>query len=58
MNWIMQEDATRRFVFGFTIANTAMRLWFASRSEVLVSAEFDFMTVSIVTVASFLRIWY
>ncbi|EKM53940.1 uncharacterized protein PHACADRAFT_209774, partial [Phanerochaete carnosa HHB-10118-sp] len=43
MHWIMQEDARRRFVFGFTIANTSMRMWFCSRSEVLVSEEFDIM---------------
>ncbi|GJE95048.1 hypothetical protein PsYK624_112270 [Phanerochaete sordida] len=44
MNWIMQEDARRRFVFGFTISNTTMRLWYASRSEILVSEEFDIMS--------------
>ncbi|EKM48469.1 uncharacterized protein PHACADRAFT_77345, partial [Phanerochaete carnosa HHB-10118-sp] len=30
----MREDARRRFVFGFTIENTRMRLWFASRQAI------------------------
>ncbi|GJE95061.1 hypothetical protein PsYK624_112400 [Phanerochaete sordida] len=44
MAYIMQEDARRRFVIGFTIENVSMRLWFLSRSEVLATAEFNFMT--------------
>lgn len=43
----MREDATRRFTFAFTIENRTMRLWFASRSEILVSESFDFMDVRI-----------
>ena len=46
LQYIMQEDAERRFVFGFSIENTTMRVWFASRSEVLVSFPFNFVTVS------------
>ena len=45
MNYIMQEDARRRFVYGFTIENVSMRLWFCSRSEVLVTKDFNFMKV-------------
>lgn len=38
---IMREDPRRRFVIAFTIENTSMRLWFASRSELLASLAFD-----------------
>ncbi|KAI0085147.1 hypothetical protein BDY19DRAFT_1059765 [Irpex rosettiformis] len=39
---IMREDASRRFVIGYTIENTDMRLWFGSRTDALVSDPFDF----------------
>ncbi|GJE95074.1 hypothetical protein PsYK624_112530 [Phanerochaete sordida] len=55
MCYIMQEDARRRFVFGFTIENVSMRLWFLSRSEVLVSEAFNFMTEREVLVDFILR---
>lgn len=45
MYQIMREDPRRRFVFGFTIENTQMRVWMASRSEVVVSEPFNFITV-------------
>ena len=45
MTHIMQEDARRRFVIAFTIENTNMRFWLASRSEVLVSLPFKWITV-------------
>ena len=41
------EDPMRRFTFAFTVADTNMRLWFASRSEILASQAFDFVNVSI-----------
>lgn len=41
----MREDARRRFTFGFTIENTYMRLWYASRADLFVSHNFDFMKV-------------
>ncbi|GJE97380.1 hypothetical protein PsYK624_135970 [Phanerochaete sordida] len=40
---ILREDPTRRFVLGFTIEDTMVRFWYASRSEVFVSCDFDFM---------------
>ncbi|KAI0345467.1 hypothetical protein BDW22DRAFT_877798 [Trametopsis cervina] len=40
---LMREDPGRRFVVGYTIEDTDMRLWFGSRSEILVSEEFDFI---------------
>ncbi|KAL5520225.1 hypothetical protein ACEPAG_9438 [Sanghuangporus baumii] len=40
----MSLDACRRFTFGFTIENTDMRLWFCSRSILIVSEAFDFST--------------
>ena len=45
MTHIMQEDARRRFVIAFTIENTDMRLWLATRSEVLVSLPFNWIEV-------------
>lgn len=48
MHHTMREDASRRFTFAFTVENRTMRLWFASRSEIVVSASFDFMNVSYV----------
>ncbi|GJE97376.1 hypothetical protein PsYK624_135920 [Phanerochaete sordida] len=41
---ILREDARRRFVIGFTIENTHMRLWVANRSDVLVSLPINFVT--------------
>lgn len=49
MNQIMREDPRRRFVFGFTIENTHMRLWMANRSGIVVSEPFNFITVRIVS---------
>lgn len=46
MHRTMREDASRRFAHVATIENRTMRLWFASRSEILVSESFDFMDVS------------
>ena len=45
ITYIMQEDPERRFVYGFTIEDTRMRIWFGNRSEMLVSFPFDFITV-------------
>ena len=45
MTHILQEDARRRFVIALTIENTSMRLWLATRSEVLVSLPINWMTV-------------
>lgn len=46
LNRMMRYDVARRFVFGYTVEDTSMRLWFASRSDVFVSEIFDFTTVS------------
>jgi hypothetical protein len=45
MHEVMVEDPRRRFVFAFTIENTVMRVWMASRSDILVSQPFNFITV-------------
>ncbi|KAI0088534.1 hypothetical protein BDY19DRAFT_906556 [Irpex rosettiformis] len=44
MYQVMKEDPRRRFVFGFTIENTQMRVWLMSRAEVIVSQPFNFIT--------------
>ncbi|EKM56466.1 uncharacterized protein PHACADRAFT_207697 [Phanerochaete carnosa HHB-10118-sp] len=41
---IMREDPRRRFVIGFTIENFWMRLWVATRTDVLVSYPIDLLT--------------
>ena len=47
---IMREDPTRRFVVGYTIENTNMRLWFGSRTDALVTEPFDFTRVSVLEI--------
>jgi hypothetical protein len=48
----MREDPRRRFVFGLTIENTTVRLWFCSRSDALVSLPFNFVKVRIICLYS------
>ncbi|GJE98435.1 hypothetical protein PsYK624_146650 [Phanerochaete sordida] len=43
MDHIMREDPRRRFVYGFTVENNKMRMWFVSRSEAFASYEFDWL---------------
>ncbi|KAF8585411.1 hypothetical protein K439DRAFT_1343467, partial [Ramaria rubella] len=43
MHHIMRSDPCRRFTFGFTVENTQMRIWFACRSRVFVTAPFNFI---------------
>ena len=43
----MNQDARRRFVYGFTIEDCHMRIWFCDRTQILVSTEFDFISVRI-----------
>ena len=43
----MRDDPTRRFVVGYTIENTDMRLWFGSRTDALVTEPFNFIRVSV-----------
>ena len=45
MNRLMREDPRRRFVIGFTIEDVSMRFWYCSRSDVLVSEEFNWQEV-------------
>ena len=45
MHQTLRDDPCRRFTFGFTIEDHTMRIWFASRADILVSAPFDFMSV-------------
>ncbi|KAF7799155.1 hypothetical protein EIP86_010386 [Pleurotus ostreatoroseus] len=40
----MRNDVRRRFVLGFTIENTDMRIWLCDRSRILVSQPFNFIT--------------
>ena len=49
MYQVMYEDARRRFVHAFTFENATMRLWFASRSDIIVSDPFNFITVGVVS---------
>ncbi|EED78862.1 predicted protein [Postia placenta Mad-698-R] len=44
MHHCMREDARRRFTYGLTIENRTMRMWFCSRTELLVSKPIDFMS--------------
>ena len=37
MSRVMQADPRRRFVFGFTMENTNMRLWFCDRAQIVMS---------------------
>lgn len=46
MHHMMQEDERRRFTFGFTIEKNSMRLWYVSRSDIFISGNFDFVSVS------------
>ncbi|CCM03682.1 uncharacterized protein FIBRA_05826 [Fibroporia radiculosa] len=45
MHHSMREDPRRRFTFGLTIEDSKMRLWYASRADVMVTEAFDFLTV-------------
>ncbi|KAI0086025.1 hypothetical protein BDY19DRAFT_996211 [Irpex rosettiformis] len=40
---IMRDDHRRRFVIGYTIENTNMRLWFCSRKDIIVTKPFNFI---------------
>ncbi|KAI0341450.1 hypothetical protein BDW22DRAFT_1430104 [Trametopsis cervina] len=40
----MRETVQRRFVFGYTIEDASMRLWFCSRADLFVSEQFNFIT--------------
>ncbi|KAI0797194.1 hypothetical protein C8Q75DRAFT_888257 [Abortiporus biennis] len=44
MHHVLRSDPSRRFTYGFTIEDTDMRLWFCSRSAVIASTPFDFIT--------------
>lgn len=38
---MMSEDICRDFVYGFTIEDTSMKMWYCDRSNIVVSDEFD-----------------
>ncbi|KAJ3554316.1 hypothetical protein NM688_g3173 [Phlebia brevispora] len=40
----LHRDARRRFVYGFTVDDSRMRLWFCDRSQIVVSDSFLFVT--------------
>lgn len=42
---IMENDPRRRFTFGVTIENTSTRLWYFSRSHIMVTEPFNFNAV-------------
>ena len=44
----MRFDPRRRYVLGFTIENTDMKLWFCDRAHTICSEPFDFTTVSFI----------
>ncbi|EED78868.1 predicted protein [Postia placenta Mad-698-R] len=44
MHQCMREDARHRFVYGMTIENETMRLWFSSRADTFVSKEINWRT--------------
>ncbi|KAI5116305.1 hypothetical protein M0805_004646 [Coniferiporia weirii] len=54
MQYLMSLDPCRRSTFGITIENYNMRLWFCSRSVVLVSRGFNFRTAHETLVRVFL----
>ncbi|GJE95060.1 hypothetical protein PsYK624_112390 [Phanerochaete sordida] len=56
MHHIMRDDASRRFVLGFTIENRSMRWWYCSRSEVFVTKEIDFFAEQELVCDFFLRV--
>ncbi|KAF9264973.1 hypothetical protein L218DRAFT_899195 [Marasmius fiardii PR-910] len=41
MHEMMRNDSRRRFVFGLTIENTTVRLWFHNRATLVASDSFD-----------------
>ena len=47
MGRCMQMDPRRRFVFGFTVEDSDMRLWLLDRVQLVVSTPFNYLTVSI-----------
>ncbi|KAF9805238.1 hypothetical protein IEO21_09128 [Rhodonia placenta] len=54
----MREDARHRFVYGMTIENETMRLWFSSRADTFVSKEINWRTDHETVVHFFLAMMY
>ncbi|KAI0089643.1 hypothetical protein BDY19DRAFT_1070382 [Irpex rosettiformis] len=54
----MRETVYRRFIFGYTIEDTDMRLWFCSRSDLVVSEKFNFVTDHKTLIHFFLSIMF
>ncbi|EED78857.1 predicted protein [Postia placenta Mad-698-R] len=58
MHQCMREDARHRFVYGMTIENETMRLWFSSRADTFVSKEINWRTDHETVVHFFLAMMY
>ncbi|KAJ3545073.1 hypothetical protein NM688_g5672 [Phlebia brevispora] len=52
------KDPRRRFVYGYTLDDMAMRLWFRDRSQFIVSRNFNFITNHEPIVYFFLSLLY
>ncbi|KAF7799156.1 hypothetical protein EIP86_010387 [Pleurotus ostreatoroseus] len=56
MQHCLCDDVARRFTYGFTIENTTMKMWYASRGFVFVSVGFNFITDHVTTARFFLSL--
>ncbi|KAF7799154.1 hypothetical protein EIP86_010385 [Pleurotus ostreatoroseus] len=54
----IRQDPRRRFVFGFTIENCDMKLWYCDRRNILASQPFNFVTGHLTLVHFFLSVLY
>ncbi|KAJ3531026.1 hypothetical protein NM688_g7632 [Phlebia brevispora] len=52
------DDPRRRFVFGYTVENVTMRLWYFHRTEAIFSTGFNFVTDHRPVVHAFLSFLY
>ncbi|KAJ3543490.1 hypothetical protein NM688_g5849 [Phlebia brevispora] len=52
------ENPRRRFVYGYTLDDMAMRLWFCDRSQLIASTNFNFITHHEPIVCFFLSLLY
>ena len=53
MQYIMGIDARRRFVFGITLKNASLRLWYANRSMLVCSKPLDILKVLSISLLPF-----
>ncbi|KDQ18976.1 hypothetical protein BOTBODRAFT_88783, partial [Botryobasidium botryosum FD-172 SS1] len=47
MSYLVENDPTRRFVFGVTIEDVGMQLWYCDRSGYVTSERFNYIAVCI-----------